>query len=132
MQIISQKDGGLFPSPHEIKVTCSCPDYATMCKHVSGVLYSIGAKLDSQPELLFVLRQADHFELLASANTELALNQSPTQETLDTSQLSALFGIDIDETVAANSSIPSEKPKKQRKKSTTLSTAKRLRSKLKR
>jgi uncharacterized Zn finger protein len=29
---------GLFPSPKEILFTCSCPDWASMCKHVAAVL----------------------------------------------------------------------------------------------
>jgi uncharacterized Zn finger protein len=102
MEIISSKEQGLFPSPQEIKVNCSCPDYATMCKHVSAVLYGIGARLDSQPELLFVLRQADHFDLLASATDSSNLDQNATED-MDTSQLSALFGIDIDESTNTDS-----------------------------
>lgn len=113
MQIISSKEQGLFPSPREIKINCSCPDYATMCKHVSAVLYGIGVRLDSQPELLFVLRQANHFELLARATASSNLDKSnATQEDLDISQLSALFDIDIDE--SANINI-SSKPKKLKK-----------------
>ncbi|EKD40532.1 MAG: hypothetical protein ACD_75C00021G0002, partial [uncultured bacterium] len=34
---------GLFPSPKAIKMQCSCPDWALMCKHVAAVLYGIGA-----------------------------------------------------------------------------------------
>ena len=30
-----------------------------MCKHVAAVLYGVGARLDQQPELLFVLRGVD-------------------------------------------------------------------------
>ena len=44
------------PSPAEIEFSCSCPDWASMCKHVAAVLYGIGARLDEQPELLFRLR----------------------------------------------------------------------------
>lgn len=99
MQVISHKDQGLFPSPREIKVKCNCPDYATMCKHASAVLYGIGARLDSQPELLFVLRQANHFELLDSATVSANLDKSvKAQEGLDASELSAIFGIDIEGT----------------------------------
>ena len=48
------------PSPREIEMTCSCPDWAGMCKHVAAVLYGVGARLDHQPELLFLLRKVDH------------------------------------------------------------------------
>lgn len=97
MQVISHKNQGLFPSPREIKVKCSCPDYATLCKHASAALYGIGARLDSQPELLFALRQADHFELFNSAALPSSLDQSSNvQEGLDASELSDIFGIDIE------------------------------------
>ena len=47
---------GLFPSPDEITLSCSCPDWADMCKHVAAVLYGVGARLDQKPEHLFLLR----------------------------------------------------------------------------
>ncbi|MGV8948907.1 MAG: SWIM zinc finger family protein [Candidatus Paracaedibacter sp.] len=110
MEIISHKDQGLFPSPLEMKVKCNCFDDAKMCKHIAAVLYGIGARLDSQPELLFTLRQADHFELLNSATVSSNLDKSGgAQEEIDTSELSAIFGIDIDE--SANIKV-AKKPQK--------------------
>jgi len=47
---------GLFPSPKEIKLHCSCPDWADMCKHVAAALYGTAVRLDEKPELFFVLR----------------------------------------------------------------------------
>src|SRR6185295_210792 len=63
---------GLFPSPKEIRFTCSCPDWASMCKHVAAVLYGIGARLDHQPELLFTLRKVDQQDLIAKAGSDLS------------------------------------------------------------
>src|SRR5213083_1539994 len=60
MTRICHERTGLFPSPAEITFTCSCPDWALMCKHVAAVLYGIGARLDLQPDLLFALRNVDH------------------------------------------------------------------------
>ena len=37
--------GGLFPTPREISFSCSCPDWAMMCKHVAAALYGVGARL---------------------------------------------------------------------------------------
>jgi hypothetical protein len=51
MERVCRQKTGLFPSPHEIQLSCSCPDWAGMCKHVAAVLYGIGARLDQQPEL---------------------------------------------------------------------------------
>lgn len=54
----------LFPSPKEIHFSCSCPDYASMCKHVAAVLYGIGARLDHNPLLFFDLRDIDAKDLI--------------------------------------------------------------------
>ena len=51
--------GGLFPSPREISFSCSCPDWALMCKHVAAVMYGIGVKFDENPFYFFTLRGID-------------------------------------------------------------------------
>src|SRR5882762_8475682 len=73
MERICLRNTGLFPSPKEIKLSCSCPDWAEMCKHVAAVLYGIGARLDQQPELLFRLHGVDEQELIAGAGKALPL-----------------------------------------------------------
>lgn len=55
---------GIFPSPGEIHFACSCPDWASMCKHVAAALYGIGARLDKDPMLFFELRGRDGHELI--------------------------------------------------------------------
>src|SRR5262245_47426861 len=50
MQRLSQQEGGLFPPSSDIDMHCSCPDWAYMCKHVTAVLYGVGARLDASPE----------------------------------------------------------------------------------
>jgi uncharacterized Zn finger protein len=97
MEIISRRDGGLFPQPKEIRFDCSCPDYAGMCKHIAATLYGIGARLDQSPELLFLLRGVDHFELVAEA-TESIDRPAATAggDTLSADALSDVFGIEID------------------------------------
>ena len=57
MERVCREGDGLFPSPAEIELSCSCPDWAEMCKHVAAVLYGVGARLDHKPQLLFVLRR---------------------------------------------------------------------------
>ena len=54
-----QEEDGLFPQPKEIGFTCSCPDWALMCKHVAAVLYGVGARFDENPLLFFELRGLD-------------------------------------------------------------------------
>src|SRR5712691_9796523 len=92
------RDGdGLFPSPDEIKLSCSCPDWADMCKHVAAALYGVGARLDEQPELLFRLHEVDEKELIAGAGTALPLSrQAPAAgKVLGGEDLSVLFGLEI-------------------------------------
>ena len=66
MSVVTDRKKGLFPLPGEINMQCSCPDWAVMCKHVAAVLYGVGARLDEEPELLFLLRGADHEELISA------------------------------------------------------------------
>ena len=99
MQVITNRERGLFPSPSEIKLECSCPDWADLCKHHAAVLYGVGARLDAQPELLFVLRGVDHLELIAAAADAPALaaaGAGVAADALDPAQLSDVFGIEID------------------------------------
>ena len=56
--------------------SCSCPDSASMCKHVAAVLYGVGSRLDEQPELLFRLRAVDHSELVADLDTAVPLSKT--------------------------------------------------------
>src|SRR6266853_1873133 len=97
MERVCRQKTGLFPSPEEIKLSCSCPDWATMCKHVAAVLYGIGARLDQQPELLFKLHEVDEKELIARASKGLPLaGKGPVAEKiLGSDDLSALFGLEM-------------------------------------
>ena len=63
----ARAEAGLFPVPKEIEFTCSCPDHASMCKHVAAVLYGVGARFDAEPQLFFALRQVDSEDLIAAA-----------------------------------------------------------------
>ena len=99
MDRVCREGDGLFPAPKEIKLSCSCPDWADMCKHVAAVLYGIGARLDEQPQLLFVLRDVDENELLASAGQDIALTLAAPNaaKVLDESDVAALFGLEMAE-----------------------------------
>lgn len=99
MERICRPQTGLFPSPKEIKLNCSCPDWATMCKHVAAVLYGVGARLDQQPELLFTLRKVDAQDLVARAGAGLPLaKKAPAAgKMLDQSKLAEVFGIEMAE-----------------------------------
>jgi uncharacterized Zn finger protein len=97
MERVCRQKTGLFPSPHEIELSCSCPDWAGMCKHVAAVLYGIGARLDHQPELLFRLHSVDEKELIAGAGKALpqAKRAPAAKKVLVGEDLAALFGLDM-------------------------------------
>lgn len=94
MELVTGREHGLFPKPKEIKMRCSCPDGAYMCKHLAAVLYGVGNRLDSSPELLFVLRGVDHLELIEQAipTAPLGTSKAPT---LASDDLGAIFDIEI-------------------------------------
>jgi uncharacterized Zn finger protein len=96
MKTITDRKNGLFPLPGEISLECSCPDWATMCKHVAAVLYGVGNRLDSAPELLFKLRKTDHLELIAKVGVKAPGRVSDKARALQDQDLSNLFGIDIE------------------------------------
>ena len=73
MERMCREQHGLFPTPDEIRLACSCPDWAGMCKHVAAVLYGVGARFDHQPELLFRLRGVDEKELIVQAGQAIPL-----------------------------------------------------------
>jgi len=96
MQRVTCADEGLFPTPKEITLACSCPDWADMCKHVAAVLYGIGARLDETPKLLFTLRKVDPAELIEDAFEERTTPPSQTGHHLDDADLASIFGSAID------------------------------------
>ncbi|MGH7073726.1 MAG: SWIM zinc finger family protein [Stellaceae bacterium] len=97
MERICRQDKGLFPRPSEIKFSCSCPDFAAMCKHVAAVLYGVGARLDENPELLFRLRAVDENDLLANlgAGAPLSKTVPGAGKILAADDVSALFGLEM-------------------------------------
>lgn len=118
-EIFLAEGKGLFPSPKEISFDCSCPDWASMCKHVAAALYGIGARLDQDPTLFFTLRGVRTDDLIAEAiqdktATLLAKAKRKSAKAVDeTTDLSSLFGIELDITPA----FASEKIKTTSKKS---------------
>jgi uncharacterized Zn finger protein len=114
MERICRQDSGLFPSPAEIQLSCSCPDWADMCKHVAAVLYGIGARFDRQPELLFRLREVDEGELIAQAGKALPLaKQAPAADkVLSGANLSDIFGLDMAQSASPVAGPAGRKPAK--------------------
>jgi hypothetical protein len=107
MAVITHRTEGLFPRPAEIEMRCSCPDYATMCKHVAATLYGVGARLDDRPELLFVMRGVDHLELIGEAVQvgRLAAGPGKGGSGLAEADLAEVFGVDIVPTAAVGAAV---------------------------
>ena len=120
MEIVTDQNQGLFPKPSEITLVCDCPDWAAMCKHIAAVLYGVGARLDHQPELLFLLRGVDHEELITTElDIQSATSGKGKRRRLAGADLSDVFGVDIEEPVKSNrkTSAVSKKSGKKNKKS---------------
>jgi uncharacterized Zn finger protein len=107
MERICREKQGLFPAPSEIRLACSCPDWASLCKHVAAVLYGIGARFDEHPELLFRLRAVDEQELIATG-VDLEVQAPASGKVLAASDLAGVFGIDM--------AIEEPKPKRRTRK----------------
>jgi uncharacterized Zn finger protein len=110
MEVITHEREGLFPLPAEIKLSCSCPDGAYMCKHVAAVMYGVGAKLDLSPELLFTLRRVDLADLLTRATKLPSAVTTKRKAALSNDSLQAIFGIEIED--GAKKKIKNSKIKK--------------------
>lgn len=120
MEIVTRPGDGLFPTPKEIELDCSCPDWADMCKHAAAVLYGVGVRLDHDPEQLFRLRSVDPNDLV-SAVPDAA--EPDEDDALAGEDLSALFGIrlegeDSPATWGAPGSMGAVRRKVSRKKAT--------------
>ena len=125
--IVTNKKEGLFPSSEEIDLDCSCPDWATMCKHVAATLYGVGALLDKSPELFFKLRGVDHLELIDSS-VSIATGKKDS-ETLDEGALEDIFGVELSGSLEPKVKVPGKGKKtaavKKVAKTATKKTAKR-------
>lgn len=109
LNLVCTPDQGLFPAPREIKLDCSCPDWAGLCKHLAAVLYGVAVRLDHHPELLFALRSVDHLELVTSVTTVLA-DSTDAKTDLAQDDLGALFGIDLVQTSPKEEPRPPKTP----------------------
>lgn len=131
MRIVTDSEDGLFPLSRNIRFKCSCPDWASLCKHVAAVLYGAGARLDQRPELLFLLRGVNHEDLVMTSQDEhtLALtNRGGRRRTVANGDLANVFGIDLEEaseTPAEQPEIPAPRGRSRKKEAQRSSSAKK-------
>lgn len=112
MAMITCKERGLFPAPHQISMNCSCPDGAVLCKHVAAVLYGVGSRLDEKPELLFELRNVNHEELIKAAISKSSVGRAGlSKKILKNNDLSSLFGIDLEDDIPTKKNVKKSKIK---------------------
>ncbi len=119
MNRLIRSGDGLFPEKKEISFTCSCPDYAGMCKHVAAAMMGIGVRFDDDPALFFKLRGVDPQEIItAMAGSLTTLDTAADGDDLfsaDSTDLTAMFDIDLE---------PTDSPKPAaRKKANPVTTA---------
>lgn len=127
MEVVTDRNRGLFPLPREISLGCDCPDWAVMCKHVAAVLYGVGARLDEKPEMLFLLRGVDHDELIDAEVGIAAVTAGAEggRKRIADDELADVFGIEMSEEKQPAKAMSSRrrkkaapKPKKARKAKT--------------
>lgn len=104
LHALCDRSSGLFPGPNEIEFHCSCPDWASMCKHVAAVLYGVGARLDSDPGLFFLLRGVEVSDL-AARGAAVGFTSVGVDDLVG-ADLGDIFGIDL----GGGPSTPAERP----------------------
>jgi uncharacterized Zn finger protein len=113
MRVVTDREQGLFPKPSEMQMSCDCPDQASLCKHLAATLYGVGARLDDQPQLLFVLRGVRAEDLVEHAAAGLSATpgrSSAATLTGGVKQLGELFGIELVDAPVRGEKPPSRKP----------------------
>ena len=83
VQIAEDAGIQLFPKKwSDLKMNCSCPDWAVPCKHLAAVIYKTSMEIDNNPFLVFSLHGIDLMaelearDMAASASTELMAVES--------------------------------------------------------
>ena len=96
VNIIADRNSGVFPSPGDLKMSCSCVDDVSVCKHVAAALYGVGHRLDTSPELFFTLRSIDQKALIKGTSEHLISEAADVSRGLDADELKDLFGVEFD------------------------------------
>jgi uncharacterized Zn finger protein len=97
MREVTDLERGLFPAPRDIKLSCTCPDFAGLCKHLAATLYATGSRLDSAPALLFALRGTDPEEMIGGGTKEAVAALTTDADPADAARTAALAGMDLTE-----------------------------------
>jgi uncharacterized Zn finger protein len=72
LQTAQQLKIPVFPARwSDLKMHCSCPDWAVPCKHLAAVTYLLSQQIDADPFLVFSLRGIDLPALLKERGVQL-------------------------------------------------------------
>jgi SNF2 family DNA or RNA helicase/uncharacterized Zn finger protein len=72
LEIAERNNIKVFPqSWQDIKLNCSCPDWAVPCKHLAAVIYTIANEIDRNPFLVFLLHSFDLMSELSAHKLQL-------------------------------------------------------------
>ena len=81
----------LFPSKaDDLEATCTCPDWASPCKHVAAVHYMLGEAFDRDPFLLFELRGREKRQVIEALRAARDGDHLPKGPVVLRGQLDAL------------------------------------------
>ena len=133
MERVCREGDGLFPGSREIKLACSCPDWAEMCKHVAAVLYGIGTRFDADPDALFKLRGVDRNELIAIGVDPSMTEPAVTNDRiLADEDMATMFGIDLEmplpSVAAVHSQMKAPKPASMKRPTSKSGTTQKVRA----
>ena len=105
----------LFPKQwKDLKMNCSCPDWAVPCKHLAAVIYKTSMEIDNNPFLVFSLHGVDLMAELekrgitAADTTEMmeVENTSAVYATMEQMQLKEVPGQMPDYTLLSDLTLP--------------------------
>ncbi len=119
--LLTDPQTGIFPSPSQIDFSCSCPDWALMCKHVAATLYGVGTRLDQDPSLFFILRGVKMEQLISQAVKKEAADllkrakSKTSRRIIKDADLSSAFGIDMEDLPTPSNMTIKKKPKSGKK-----------------
>jgi uncharacterized Zn finger protein len=72
-QVFTDCGTPLFPrSPHDLTMSCSCPDWEVPCKHLAAVCYVLAEAFDADPFAMLAWRGRSRDDLLAALRGKTA------------------------------------------------------------
>lgn len=98
--IFTIKETGLLPLKKDITFSCSCSERQRLCKHIAVVLYALGVKVDTDPQLLFKLRSVNILDFISQSIHQERKNilkraNNKNLKLLKNAHLSSIFNVNV-------------------------------------